>query len=328
MSWIKDNKFIAALGGGTAVGAILLYLVGSNGAGKYQTALEAYQSASGEVDSILKLPLPPTEENRDGKSKSINEYRKSVEGLQAAFEPFRPKEIKNVTPQEFTDHLKAANDEVRKQFDDAGTKLPEAFLFCGFEKYRDTLANGNTTGILEYQLGGVKKLMLALAKAGPSELKNVYRPLLPEEEGKTYEPAANDVARPFPLEITFVGREKAAREFLSSLSKTDGQFVVIHTLKISNMKKDAPRTSDAKFDRPKEAQPAGGGAGSVFGGGFVLPGEEPAKPAPDAKPAEPKPAEEPAADSSRILAQVLGNEEVQVFLRLDVMQFLPAKKLP
>lgn len=326
MSWIKDNKFIVALGGGTAVGAILLYLVGSSGSGKYQTALEAYQSASSEVESILKLPLPPTEENRDGKSKALNEYRKSVEGLQAAFEPFRPKELKNITPQEFTDRLKAANDEVRKQFEEAGTKLPEGFLFCGFEKYRDTLANGSTTGILDYQLGGVKKLMLDLAKAGPSELKNVYRPLLPEEEGKTYEPAATDVARPFPLEITFVGREKAVRDFLSSISKTDGQFVVIHTIKVSNIKKDPPTTADANFEKPKEAQSAGGGAGSVFGGGFVLPGEEPAKP--EAKP-EAKPAEEPAAaDSSRILAQVLGNEEIQVFLRLDVMQFLPAKKLP
>lgn len=327
MSWIKDNKFIVALGGGTAVGAILLYLVGSSGSGKYQGALDAYQSASGEVESILKLPLPPTDENRDGKSKALGEYRKATEALQASFESFRPKELKNTTPQEFTDHLKAANDQVRKQFEDAGTKLPEAFLLCGFEKYQTTVANGNITGVLEYQLAGVKKLMLDLAKAGPTELKNVYRPLLPEEEGKTYQAAPSDVARPFPLEITFVGREKSVREFLSSLSKTDEQFVVVHTLRITNNKKEAPRTSDAKFDSPKAAKPAGAGAaGDVFGGGFVLPGEEPA-----AKPAEAAPA--PAAapdkdDSSRILSQVLGNEELQVFLRLDVMQFLPAKKLP
>ncbi len=327
MSWIKENKFIAALGGGTAVGAILLYLVGSSGSGKYQAALEAYQTAAGEVDSILKLPLPPTDANRDQKSKALGEYRKSTEALQAAFEAFRPKEIKNVTPQEFTDHLKAANEAVRAKFDDAGTKLPDAFLFCGFEKYQATLANGNTTGILEYQLAGVKQLMLDLAAAKPTELKNVYRPLLPEEEGKTYEAKPSDVTRPFPLEITFVGREKSVRDFLSALSKTDKQFVVVHTLRISNTKKDPPRTSDAKFDKPKETPAAGGAAGGVFGGGFVLPGEEPA-----AKPAEAKPAPAPEAapkeETGRILSQVLGNEELQVFLRLDVMQFLPAKKLP
>ena len=86
-----------------------------------------------------------------------------------------------------------------------------------------------------------------------------------------------------------------------------------------------PRAADAKFDKPKAAKV--GTAADVFGG-FVLPGEEPA--AGDAKPEEAAaPAPEVApADSSRILSQVLGNEELEVFLRLDLMQFLPAKKLP
>jgi hypothetical protein len=57
----------------------------------------------------------------------------------------------------------------------------------------------------------------------------------------------------------------------------------------------------------------------------VLPGDDAAAPAPAAETA---PEASKAADSSRILAQVLGNEQVQVFLRLDVLQFLPAKKLP
>ena len=35
-----------------------------------------------------------------------------------------------------------------------------------------------------------------------------------------------------------------------------------------------------------------------------------------------------AADSSRILNQILGKEELQVFLRMDALQFLPVKALP
>jgi hypothetical protein len=34
------------------------------------------------------------------------------------------------------------------------------------------------------------------------------------------------------------------------------------------------------------------------------------------------------ADTGRILAQVLGNEEIHVFIRLDFLSFLPAQKLP
>jgi hypothetical protein len=65
--------------------------------------------------------------------------------------------------------------------------------------------------------------------------------------------------------------------------------------------------------------------------------QEPAKP--DGKdvpePADPKaPAPDPAAppapevDTSRILAQVLGNEELTVFVRFDIATFLPSKELP
>jgi hypothetical protein len=177
--------------------------------------------------------------------------------------------------------------------------------------------------------------MLALSKSGATELKNLHRPLLPEEEGRAFKPGDSDVARALPLEITFQGPEKAVRAFISSVVKPESQYVVIRSLRVTNAKKDPPRAADAKFEKPA-AKPAAA-AVDVFGGGFVLPGEEPAKPdapkpADDATPApapEPAPAPAPApADSSRILAQVSGNEEVQVFLRLDIMQFLPAKKLP
>ena len=89
------------------------------------------------------------------------------------------------------------------------------------------------------------------------------------------------------------------------------------------MKKDPPKKEDAKFDKPAESKPGAGGE-DVFGGGFVLPGEEaPAATTPAVAPAAPV-----KADSSRILAQVLGTEQVSVFIRLDLLQFLPAKKLP
>ena len=321
MSWIKDNKFMVALGGGTLLGVILLYLVGSKGSSSYEQAKSDFDTSAAEASTFESLALYPRLENKDGKTKALDEYRKSAESLQAAYEKFRPKELKNISPQDFTNHLKAVNDEVRKAFADSETKVPDLF-FCGFENYKTSLARGNTTGILDYQLAGVKNLMLALAKSGASELKNLHRPLLPEEEGRDFKPQDSDVARPLPLEITFLGPEKSVRAFLSAIVKPDAQYVVIRSMRVTNAKKDPPRAADAKFDTPAAKTSV---AADAFGGGFVLPGEDAAAAA-DTKPKE-KPAPAPA-DSSRILAQVLGNEEVQVFLRLDLMQFLPAKKLP
>lgn len=322
MSWIKDNKFMVGLGGGTLLGVILLYVVGSQGSKGYDTAKEQYDTAAAEVSSFEKQPLYPRTENKDGKSKALGEYRKAVESIQGKFEPFRPKEIKNITPQEFTDRLLAANAEIRKAFEEAGTIVPEPF-FVGFEKYRTSLAPGNSTGILNFQLGSIKNLMLALAAAKPTELKNLYRPLLPEDEGQAYNPPATQTARPFPLEITFTGTERSAREFLSAIVKPGNPYVVVRSLRVTNVKKDPPRAADAQFDKaPAKTEEAGGGA---FSGGFVLPGDDAAAPAAAAPEVEDAPK---AADTSRILSQVLGNEQVHVFLRLDLLEFLPAKKLP
>ena len=348
MSWIKDNKFVVALAGGTLVGVILILLAGLNWSGQYEQAKTVFDEASAEVRNFESLPLYPRPENRDGKDKALVEYRAAAESLQTAVDGFRPKDLKNVSPEDFTNQLKAVNEVVRKAFTDAETKVPDSF-FCGFENYKTSLARGSATGILQYQLTGIKCLMLALAKSGATEFKNLCRTKLPEEEGGDYKPQESAVFRPLPLEITFSGSEKAVREFVSAVIKQQDQYVVIRSLSIANSKKEPPRATDAKFDKPAAPTPAAGN--DVFGGGFVLPGEEPkpddkkpapggTAPAPGAAPTPapgtapapgiaPAPAPAPApVDSSRILSQVLGNEDVQVFLRLDLLQFLPVKKLP
>ncbi len=355
MSWIKDNTFAVALGSATLVGVILISLTGFKGAARYQQAKDDFEAAKDEASGFEALPLYPRPENRDGKGKALEDYRAATESLQAAFERFRPTDLKNVSPQDFTNQLKAVNADVRKAFDDSGTKVPDLF-FCGFENYKTSLILGKATGILTYELGGIKTLMLALAQSGASSLQNFYRPSLPEEDGREYAVQESDVARPLPFEMTFSGPEKAVRAFLSAILKQEKHYVIIRSVAVNNSKKDPPRLGDAKFEKPTTKSPSS--IDDIFpNGGFVLPGEEPkpadkkaaptaptaprAPTAPTATPAAAAPTVIPATptaavltatpavtDSSRILTQVLGNEEVQVFLRLDLMQFLPAKKLP
>ena len=274
MSWIKKNRFIVMLSGATLLGAALLVFFGFQAAQRYDEAKAQFDIAVSEASSYENLALYPKSANRDGKRKALDEYRQAVTSLLAAFDPFRTADLKNVTPQEFTNTLLAANTDVRKAFADSGTIVPDAF-FMGFEKYKTSLADGKITGLLDYQLSSIKKLMLTLSQAKPTALKNLYRPNLVEEEGQAYKPAAN---------------------------------VVIRSLHITNDKKDPPRTSDAKFDRPAAADPMMGfptAPGNPFVGAAVA-----------------------TPDSGRVLAQILGNEQVCVFVRLDVLQFLPTQKIP
>jgi hypothetical protein len=334
MSWIQENKFLVALGGATLAGLIALYFVGAHGAGGYADAKEQFDAAAADASGFERLSLYPKKENANMKDKALKDYRASLEAFQEKFAPYRPADLKNISPQEFADHLLAANKEVRKAFEDAGATLPEQF-FVGFEDYKSKLASPNSTGLLNYQLEAIKSLLLELAKTKPAELRNLFRPAIPEESGGSFD-SKDAVARQFPLEITFTGPEKSVRNYLSAIMKLENQFVVVRSLRIKNEKKDPPRKEDAHFEAPAGAAAPGAAAADVFSG-FVLPGDDTAAPAPEA----PKPAGEPAApapeaaapspapgDTCRILYQVLGEEKVMVFLRLDLMEFLPAKKLP
>jgi hypothetical protein len=318
MSWIKDNQFIAVLGGVTLVGALALIFVGLNGRSRYNAAFDSYQNSAAAASGFERLPLYPTPTNRDGKRKALLDYREAVTDLQTTFGKFSPAELTNISPQEFTNHLKAANTEVRAAFEKSGATLPDG-SFLGFESYTDVLAGEKSTGVLDYQLGAVRELMLALAKAAPTQLINLHRPRLAEERGEVWKAEPKEVARELPLEITFKGSEKSAREFLSSISKLDNYYVVLRTVRIGNEKATPPLAGDAKFDAP----PAPAASNELFGGaGFVVP------PDGEAAGAESAPAPAPVVDTGRVLSQVLGNEEVVVFLRLDILQFLPAKELP
>jgi hypothetical protein len=336
MSWIKDNQFIVTLGGITLVGAAALIFFGLQGLSRYEAAAASYQDSTTQAGTSESLPLYPSSSNKDGKSKALGEYRDSVTTLQNAFTKFRPAAVQNIAPQEFTNQLKGATAEVQAAFQASKATLPESF-FSGFENYTGALAKENATGILGYELGAAKELLLSLAKSSPAQLTNFYRTRLPEEEGGAWKPADTDIARPLSFEVTFKGSEKSARAFLSSLAKSENYFYVVRTVAIANEKKTPPLASDAQFE-PAPTPDTSTSSAAPASGGFVFPSDNaapaagaaaatPAAAAPAAAAATPAPAA-PAPDSGRILSQVLGNEDIQVFVRVDVLQFLPVKALP
>ncbi|MES2995593.1 MAG: Amuc_1100 family pilus-like protein [Verrucomicrobiota bacterium] len=337
MNWLQDNKFAAVLAGATIVGLVGLYFVGSKSDKKYQAALDEYNTAAGEVGRFEKTVPYPSAGNRDQKRKAIDAYRQSITSLQTAFEKYQIKPGAQISPQDFASRLATVNEELSKKFTEYSVTMPESF-FSGFIAYRQALPNARATAVLDYQLSALRSIFNDLAEAGISELKNVYRIPLPEERGSAWEQDAGEIARALPVELTFSGNEKSVRNFITKLSATDQKFVAIRVIQIENEKAESPPlTTDAKFERTK--QPAT--TTDSFSGFFSEPAPAPdaappttAQPAPaqpGASPAQPAPpaAAQPAPlDTSRKLQQILGTEELRVFIRFDIMQFQPAKQLP
>lgn len=331
MNWIKSNPFVAVLAAVTLVICGALYFYGSQGASKYNEAKISFDESYGLVTKAEGTPLYPKTELRDGKRKALTEYGESIEDLRSLFDQYRPGELSNVSPQDFTVSLKAANNEVTEALESAGCVVPDGFLM-GFERYSDNFATAKATGVLNYQLEGVKHVLLKLAESRVSELLSVFREQIPEEIGAEPNIGANDVTRRFGYEVAFKGSEASVREFINTLGQPEPYLYIVRCVKIENERDSPPQVSDAKFEAAAAPDSVGPIVSNPFGGAFVLPGGGDVEAENDTE-AEIAPAEEEeeaveASDSSRILAQVLGSEELIVFVRFDLTMFLQTKELP
>lgn len=356
MNWIKQNSFLSALIGGTLVLCALLTFAAMNGGSKYQDAKSRYDDAFAEVNKGENLPLYPSSENRQAKIKALDDYQQAIEELRGFYSKYQLDPSVQITTQQFTERLKAAREEVRLAFEATDSKLPADF-FMGFEAYSGKLANSGSTVLLDYQVNAIKHLLLGMAEARPSELIRIHREAIPEESGKPYEPFENEPARKFSYEIVFKGSEASVRDFITKLGEKDSYYCVIRSMRINNERETPPKISDAKFEKSPDAAPKLDNPFGAFFDDAPAPAPAPAPevaPQPEAVPEGAAPAGElpsapedgaaapqpvapvappaPAAsativtDTSRILYQVLGDEELQVFVRFDILLFLPTKE--
>jgi len=337
MSWIQENRFAAGLGGITAVAAVGLIAWGVSAGKKYSQAKEDFATASSAVSSMKNGPLFPDEDNLSAKKKAVEDYDKSVKDLQALFKPFAAATPPNIEPDAFSESLAKAKETVAKAFEAAGTKDIPAEFFLGYESLTKETVKKEATGILTYQMEAIGQLLNNLAAAAPVKLINIHRPPLEEEDGKTFDPKGKTY-RALPVEISFNGSEATLRTFLSSLDDSGKYYFVVRSMRVMNEKSKAPTAADGNFKTEEDSAGADGGAagGDPFGGagGFVLPEDEPAagdkpvegdKPAEGDAPAEAPAESAPAASDEKILQDVLGAEKINVFLRIDILQFLEAK---
>ncbi len=308
----QEKKFAIVLGLITATCSAGLYFWASQGDARYEEALAAYGDASNEINRYNKLDVAPTDDNLDKKKQAVKSYEEQSKKLIEALRTYGAAPITNTDAQAFTDKLVKEVSETKALFKDV--TLPEGF-FLGFEKYANTPAQQAATGILSYQLDAASELVRAMAEAKPAALLNIFREPQPEESGKEYKKGLNEIYRALPMEVSFRGSETSLRAFLDAVQTSKKHFYVIRSMRITNEKQTPPLASEARFetaDAKKEE-----GADSAFGA-FELPPGDGEAPAPDAAPAP-----EPVKDivSEEILKEVLGSENINVFMRIDVLRY-------
>jgi len=352
----SDKKFLTILGVITLLAAGGLIYWGMRGGSRYQEAADNHEMAADGVRRLEGLKPYPKAENVNAKTTALKEYVGGLTNVQAGFVKYRPAELKNVSSADFSARVLEVSEAAKEQLTAAQTEFPENFAL-GFEKYTTDPARQEATGLLGYQLDGIGELFKMLAESRPSEVANLMREPLPEESAGAYKRGGSEIARTLPMEVTFRGQERAFRDFLNSVVNSEKYYFVIRTLRITNERQTGPTAEEAKFQEIKPAV-----VSPFSGADFVFPGAEEEPPAPPADgatpPAEgatppdaaapapapapapgeavvepaPAPAPAPAApvvdDANLILKQLIGSEEIHVFMRIDLMLFHGDVELP
>jgi len=348
MSWIQENKFVAGLGGVTAVigGAILFFGVSQGNA--YEEKLEKFSELKAQYAKLEKAKPYPNSENLSDREDGIASYEEIIKEVRGLVSGYRPEKLERMTPEQFKDIQVKMDTDLCEAFG-ADTKLPDGCLF-GFEKYNTGSVKAKATAKLNYELGAIQWMLHKLAEVKPESVTNIRRVELPEENGQVAVPikptrgggrargnqtqqaqvAAGRAYELLPMELSFTANEASVRQFLMSLVNSDQYYYAIRGVRIRNEKQLPPNQKDADFPAdatPDAALDDGFGAleelidageedtGDATAEGDVTPEE--ADGVADGGFADPV---QPAvAPGELILKQVLGSEQLHVHLCLDIV---------
>lgn len=318
MTWLKENKFVAGvlvvtLAAGSGLGWMLL-----QAKTKYNQSAAAFETQANELKRLETAPAYPDKENLQAAEQQRLEHLTMITDLQkslvAAGFPTEP-----IAPNQFQDQLKAAVTQFTAK---AGkVTIPKGFYY-GFEQYATTLPNVEVAPVLARELKAIQLLFDTLLAKGkgrvvaitsfsresfaeeinkkPGEVPKATPKPAPRRPGE--KPAAAPVeplVKPHFVDLVFVAEQGAVVDYLNELAANKQQFFITRYVALHNTN-DKPPSRDA------------GTAASVSG----------VDPVPAPVPETPLPGAPQAPSKDPI---VLGNEKVEVTLRVEIVDFAQPK---
>ncbi len=316
MNWIKENKFLSGffavlLLGLGALGYLLFTALGS-----YDEAKTNYDQQVGELKRLQNLPLTPGKKNLDA---LIAQKKEAIDALAAFQASLAAKSIplEPMTPEKFQDTLKATKTAVAEKAAQSGTELPAKF-FLGFDSpahdYTASLPAPAAAAPLGRELKAIEWVLNQLFENRVSKLETIKREALPEEEGKKPEesakkggaPKARPLVSTHSFEIKMRCRQRALGSILNALTGPKApQFYIPRVVLVKNEKDSVPKVDPNALNPTPPPAP--------FPPVSAPDAPAPAPPVPPAPPAPPKP----------IAAYIVGEEQVEVTLVIDIVDFAP-----
>lgn len=247
MNWLKNHPFQLVLLIVTLVLTALLGALGFTYAQKVSKAKAEFVTAKNKVQDMKGSDGFPNEENLSKLEELTTKYKGQVEAVKSSLQPYSST-FEATTPRAFATKLEEASKMLSQKLEANGTNVPEAW-YLGLEKYRNTPADQEAIGKLNYQLDSLVWLHEKLAENGVSQIINIKRQELPVEGGlvepkKKKSKKKLNVAESMPVQLTFKIKESGLRKVLNEIASSTQYFFSVKAIRL----KTDPVSTDDKFE--------------------------------------------------------------------------------
>ena len=347
MIWIQENKGLAVLFGFFIVLALVLAVLTWLNRSEYVTQYAQFDTNRTTIQTKERSKLYPDEESFGLQEKATTEYQtkqkelygkltgiegvEETEGSEAHKRPFQRGLNETLAPSVFQDNLGAYLRDYSDPNYTNGVKFPEGFDM-DFGDWVSTIAPQQAVGKLDYLLRATKELLDLAISAGVTEIRKVERtkvekaaPAPTPRKGNNRgnnAPAKkvkkNDLVDLYTIKLTMKTSHQGLQTMINYLSNDialDKPFFSIRQIRIENTPNSTP-------PRKQEFTPR------------AVPVENPLDPV-DPLTGAPVPTDpiplDPAfpggtSDAMIDVQNLLGTEELDVYMVVDVKRFLPPKE--
>ncbi len=310
----------------TIFGVVSLLVLGAAGffcfsaSQAYSTSRSTWDQKVGTIRALESKPLYPDQDNVDKAQGIVTEYNQAVEELFAGLDKFQKPLNLALSNVEFVDLVKNKVTEFRSHARAQNFELEAGEDFqLGFDVYADSVPAPQLVPILDYELNAIDHLLRRLIAAGASSMNSFSRDLIPGEVGGP-EAQESGVVHKYPVRIGFRASHAAFREFLNGLSNDREFFYVIRVLKLTNDEMEGPLKETGEFVSafPRFEDPDTKVVADIErleSWGWTPEGGSP----PDL---EEKARADGFVPSGRDARVIFGQEDLNVFMLVDIIRFL------
>lgn len=320
------------------MGSVALIALSSQKSSEREDAAAALGKALKQELSLQSAVPYPNAENLEAKRSNVEIYAESAAKLQESFEAYRPtaEELADVAPTDFSKMVGDYRSRLNEKFEASGTKVP-AGAYYGFEAYSNKLPRAKATGELHYQMQALEWMFSVLAENSPEALINVNRPQMAIESNAVAAPVKSKSKKKsknknknkkaatskgetiydaMPLELSFRCTEAQLKNFLADVANSAKYDLAVRAIRIQNERLTPPNDGDVKC--------SSNDVGSVDAqSGFADFVVEESAVDTAAEVVDELPSVASDSDDELLLAQVLGAEKLNVFIKIDLLVFKP-----